>query len=84
MMKRASLICHNRRGRQEISTDDNYTYISELLKELEVPRDGILSRILLKDSQVNVTIFGFDAVQELSEHTAGSPAIVQILKGRPR
>ena len=61
--------------------DDNYTYIGDLVKELEIPRDGILSRILLKDSQVNVTIFGFDAGQELSEHTAGSPAIVQILKG---
>lgn len=61
--------------------DDNYTYISDLLKELEVPTDGILSRVLLKDSHVNVTIFGFDAGQELSEHTAASPAIVQILKG---
>ena len=61
--------------------EDNYTYISDLAKEVDIPKDGILSRILLKDSQVNVTIFGFDAGQELSEHTAGSPAIVQILKG---
>lgn len=61
--------------------DDNYTYISDLAKEVEIPKDGILSRILLKDSQVNVTIFGFDTGQELSEHTAGTPAIVQILKG---
>lgn len=60
---------------------NNYTYISDLVKEVEVPRDGILSRILLKDSQVNITIFAFDAGQELSEHTAVSPAIVHILKG---
>jgi quercetin dioxygenase-like cupin family protein len=58
-----------------------YTYIGDLRKALEVPQDGILSRILLKDSHVNVTIFGFDAGQELSEHTAASPAIVQILEG---
>ena len=61
--------------------DDNYTYISDLFKEVEIPKDGILNRILLKYSQVNATSFGFDAGQVLSEHTAGSPAIVQILKG---
>ncbi len=61
--------------------DSSYTYIGDLLKELAVPPDGILSRILLKDSQVNVTLFGFDAGQELSEHTAGTSAIVQILQG---
>jgi quercetin dioxygenase-like cupin family protein len=60
---------------------DKYTYISDLARDVEIPKDGILSRILLKNSQVNVTIFGFDAGQELSEHTAGSPAIIQILKG---
>jgi quercetin dioxygenase-like cupin family protein len=59
----------------------DYTYIKDLSKELEIPQDGILSRILLKNSQVNVTLFGFDAGQELSEHTAASPAIIQILQG---
>ena len=61
--------------------DTTYTYISDLFKELEIPSDGILSRILLKNSDVNVTLFGFDAGQDLSEHTAASPAIIQILKG---
>jgi quercetin dioxygenase-like cupin family protein len=61
--------------------DGSYTYIGDLLQELVVPADGILSRNLLKESHANVTIFGFDAGQELSEHTAGTPAIVQILQG---
>ena len=61
--------------------DTDYTYINDLIKELAIPKDGILSRILLKNSQVNVTLFGFDAGQDLSEHTAASPAIIQILKG---
>jgi quercetin dioxygenase-like cupin family protein len=61
--------------------DLDYTYINDLSKELEIPKDGILSRILLKNSQVNVTLFGFDAGQDLSEHTAASPAIIQILQG---
>ena len=59
----------------------DYTFISDLAGELQVPKDGILSRILLKNEHVNVTIFGFDAGQELSEHTAATPAIVQILRG---
>jgi quercetin dioxygenase-like cupin family protein len=61
--------------------DTNYTFVDDLAAELEIPRDGILSRILLKNEHVNVTIFGFDAGQELSEHTAATPAIVQILRG---
>ncbi len=61
--------------------DTDYSYINDLLKELEIPKDGILSRILLKNSAVNVTLFGFDTGQDLSEHTAASPAIIQILKG---
>ncbi len=60
---------------------DTYTYISDLARQVEIPQDGILSRILYKDAQVNVTLFSFDAGQELSEHTAGSPAIIQILQG---
>ena len=60
---------------------NEYTFIGDLAEELEIPRDGILSRILLKNDNVNVTIFGFDTGQELSEHTAATPAIVQILRG---
>jgi quercetin dioxygenase-like cupin family protein len=63
---------------------DNYTYIDDLAAQIEVPKDGILSRILYKDEQVNVTLFGFDTGQELSEHTAGSPAIIHILQGEAR
>ena len=63
---------------------NTYTYIADLAEQVTVPQDGILSRILYKDAQVNVTLFGFDAGQELSEHTAASPAIIQILQGEAR
>jgi quercetin dioxygenase-like cupin family protein len=63
---------------------DDYTYIDDLAAQVAVPKDGILSRILYKDEQVNVTLFGFDTGQELSEHTAGSPAIIHILQGEAR
>src|SRR6476469_5552555 len=65
-------------------TPTPYTYIADLGGEIQIPRDGILSRILYKDAKVNVTLFGFDTGQELSEHTAASPAIIQILQGEAR
>jgi quercetin dioxygenase-like cupin family protein len=47
----------------------------------EIPADSIVSRTLYTDAQVKVVLFGFAAGQELSEHTAGTPAIIQIVQG---
>lgn len=47
----------------------------------EIQPDSIISRVFLKNDQVNMTIFGFDAGQELTEHTASKAAILQILRG---
>jgi quercetin dioxygenase-like cupin family protein len=43
--------------------------------------DSIVSRLLHHDDRVKVTLFGFAAGQELSEHTASKPAILQVLAG---
>jgi quercetin dioxygenase-like cupin family protein len=64
--------------------DTAYKYINDLATEIEVPEDGILSRILLKNDEVNVTLFGFSAGQELSEHTAAFPAVIQIVRGEAK
>ena len=61
--------------------EDTFTLIPNLRAEVTVPPDGILSRILYKSDRLNVTLFGFDAGQELSEHTAAWPAILEILDG---
>ena len=47
----------------------------------EVPPDSIVSRQVHADDHVKVTLFGFAAGQELSEHTASKPAILQVLAG---
>lgn len=45
-------------------------------------QDGsIVSRVIVKSEAGNVTLFAFDAGQELSEHTAPFDALVQILDG---
>jgi quercetin dioxygenase-like cupin family protein len=57
-----------------------YTHAPDLAAQ-EIPPNGILSRTLHQDAHVKVVLFGFDAGQELSEHTASMPAILQIVKG---
>lgn len=42
---------------------------------------GIASRVLARTGGGNVTIFAFDAGQELSEHTAPFDALVLVLEG---
>lgn len=64
-----------------MATTEGSTYLNDLLAEAAPPEGGILSRTLFSDEQVKVVIFAFDAGQELSEHTAATPAIVQILAG---
>lgn len=61
-----------------------HTYIADLTRTVEIPTQGILSRTVYSDASVNVVLFGFDAGQELSEHTAARPALLQILSGEAR
>ncbi len=42
---------------------------------------GIASRVLARTSGGNVTLFAFDAGQELSEHTSPFEALVMVLDG---
>ncbi len=57
------------------------TFIPDIAAEVEIPADGILSRTVFRDG-VRAVVFGFDAGQELSEHTAAAPVIIQVLRGR--
>jgi len=59
----------------------SYTCFEDLAKEIDPPADGTLSRTIYQDDRVKVVLFGFSAGQELSEHTASTPAILQFLKG---
>jgi len=58
-----------------------YTHVPDLAAQ-EIPADGILSRTLYNDDQVKVVLFAFSAGQELSEHTASMPAVLQVIKGQ--
>jgi quercetin dioxygenase-like cupin family protein len=58
-----------------------YTYFGDVAAEVEPPDDGTLSRTLYQDDRLKVVLFGFAAGQELSEHTASTPAIMHFLRG---
>lgn len=62
----------------------SYTLISDLTDRVEVPERGTLSRVLHADDRVRLVLFAFDTGQELTEHTASVPAILQVLSGRFR
>ena len=61
-----------------------HTLIPDLPAHAEVPQAGTLSRVLHQGGGVRLVLFAFDAGQELTEHTASVPAILQVLSGRFR
>jgi quercetin dioxygenase-like cupin family protein len=58
-----------------------YTLLADLEHQVETPVDGTLSRTIYQDESLKVVLFGFSAGQELSEHTASSPAVMHFLTG---
>ena len=66
-------------NKKEDSVD--YTFLANLQQEFALPEKGILSRVLHKDEHANVTLFGFAAGEELSAHSAPTPAVLYFLEG---
>jgi quercetin dioxygenase-like cupin family protein len=60
----------------------SYQFIANLAQEIPgIPDDSIISRTFYADNQVKAILFGFAPGQELSEHTASSPAILYFISG---
>jgi quercetin dioxygenase-like cupin family protein len=55
--------------------------VSRVVDLVSYQADAIVSRIVMKRDAGNVTLFAFDAGQELSEHTAPYDALVQVMDG---
>jgi quercetin dioxygenase-like cupin family protein len=58
-----------------------YTLLPDLAAAIVPPEDGTLSRTVHQDESLKAVLFGFAAGQELSEHTASTPAIMHFLSG---
>ncbi|MGP8259541.1 MAG: cupin domain-containing protein [Acidobacteriaceae bacterium] len=59
----------------------DYTFLANLQQEFALPEKGILSRVLHKDDHANITLFGFAEGEELSAHSAPTPAGLYFLEG---
>jgi quercetin dioxygenase-like cupin family protein len=57
---------------------DGVVFLSGLV---DYQDEAIVSRTILKKQTGSVTLFAFDAGQELSEHTVPHDALVQVLDG---
>lgn len=59
-----------------------YHLVEQLSALIEsIQPDSIVSRTFYKTDQVRAIAFGFDAGQELSEHTSSQTAIIEIVSG---
>ena len=54
----------------------------DLAALIDYAAGSVVSRTLVKNAGGTVTLFSFDAGQELSEHTAPFDALVQVLDGK--
>jgi quercetin dioxygenase-like cupin family protein len=63
-------------------TEIGSTILSDITTSLEIPEDGVLSKVLYRDDDIRVVGFAFDTGQELTEHTAAVPVVVQVISGR--
>jgi len=61
--------------------DKNETVSIKLNESLTYQSGAVVSKVLLKKSSGNITLFAFDKGEGLSEHTAPFDAFVQITDG---
>lgn len=61
-----------------------HTAVADASAAVRIQEGSVVSKVIHRDEDLDVTVFGFDAGQGLTEHTASRAAIVQVLSGRLR
>jgi quercetin dioxygenase-like cupin family protein len=61
-----------------------HAVIRDITTAVDIQSGAVVSKVVHRDEGVNVTVFGFDAGQELTEHRADRAAVVQVIRGRLR
>ena len=63
-------------------SEPTYDLVENLAALLpEIPAESIVSRKVYSDDLLKITLFGFAAGEELTEHTAAFPATLHFLTG---
>ena len=55
--------------------------IADAAAAVAVQPGAVVSKVVHRDERLNVTVFGFDAGEGLTEHQAAQAAVVQVLAG---
>ncbi|MDP5337735.1 MAG: cupin domain-containing protein [Nodularia sp. (in: cyanobacteria)] len=63
-------------------TTKNQTLITQLREQIEYPRAGVLSKVIIQDKACQYTLFCLAATTDISEHTSTRNATVNVLEGR--
>lgn len=61
-----------------------HAVIRNMATAVDIQSGAVVSKVIHRDEGVNVTVFGFDTGQELTEHQAARAAVVQVISGRLR
>jgi quercetin dioxygenase-like cupin family protein len=61
-----------------------HTLISAPAGEVVVQPGAVVSKVVHRGDGLDVTVFGFDTGEQLTEHQAARAAVVQVLSGRLR
>jgi len=61
-----------------------HTVVHDAAAEVEIQPGAVVSKVVHRGDGLNVTVFGFDAGEGLTEHESPHPAVVQVLSGRMR
>lgn len=59
-----------------------HTTIDNAADAVAIQAGAVVSKVVYRDEEIDVTVFGFDTGEGLTEHTAARPAIIQVLTGR--
>lgn len=64
-----------------MASDALLTVVDDLAARVEVQPEATVSRVVLQGAGARVVLFAFDTGQELTEHTAAVPVLLQVLSG---
>ncbi|MGH2630713.1 MAG: cupin domain-containing protein [Actinomycetota bacterium] len=62
----------------------SHIVIEDATTSVTIQPGAVVSKVVHRDDGLDITVFGFDAGEGLSEHAAARPAIVQVLSGMLR
>lgn len=54
----------------------------EILKMIEYPKEGVLSKEIFKKNELNCSLFCMSSGTEISEHTSTKRGIIYVLEGK--